>query len=578
LILHAVALALLASVNFLVVQPPKQKIKIKTDFVSLRERAKPLTKRNIFRSDSQPKGSSLSAATAQLMKLQNNAKLIGVSPNLAAMGLRLRGLLSKGRSSRFESRRGVGAGDATDKVGVAAPREYGDIMDEFAEDAINAAKRSKLYVIFLFDESISLIDDRKIINQKIDNVAKTVKQDLARTKQKNIRWAVVSFGEKARLWLRPTPDLGEVKKKVAAIKEDVTGKENILAGIAFTIKTFESEIRKGRKVFITAVTDESGTDVKNDELLEQITAILQKTKTRLYVFGRESNFSWPHAWAPYYDPKTGEAVDWNWIDAGPETAESELLAHDWFFNGSARAIPSGFGMYALSRLSEASGGVYYILSDVPTKYDEEKLKRYAPELVSRAEYRARAKASKIRGTLQFIRTEWPKYRPWVWFGRLDRLRDDIATNIAKTSKARDWCGEAAKALEKVRTRDKWQKVRWDANRDFSVAQLYKFKFLLGQYLECMRVCIRKGFPRPKKGKRFNGYHLYFGSAKERIRGGRRARREKQAAEKALKKVVNEHADTPWGVFAQRELTRLVNVHIRPHYYMPRPPGKPRPKM
>ena len=373
-----------------------------------------------------------------------------------------------------------------------------------------------------------------------------------------LRWGVVSFGAHARTCMTPTTDLQKVKGRIMSIKFDESGKENLLGGIQYTLKQFSDP--KKYRLFIAVVSDEPGDDTKGEkgsELLNMVTQQLKATNTCLYVFGREANFSFPQVWSPVYDVD-GRVVDYNWADGGPETPGQELLEFDWLLNHNARSIPAGYGMYAQTYMAKETGGTYFIMSDVPSRYDDDKLEKdYAPEVVPLREYQKRRESSPIRTKLQYICQEWQKgHVLTIDYARLDRLNEDAMAQIQKAQKAHQWVQEARRALEKTKKRDKWRPKRWEANRDLTIAQLAKIQFHYRQYWIALGQVVKKGWPYPTKGERYNRFYVTWDAPTDKPPGGRSARSEMHKAEQLLKKVVEQHEGTPWAELASRDLKCL----------------------
>jgi len=571
-VVHCILAVVLTTITFVRIPPAKKKIAINTEFIEIKERQRPITMRNVF---TQAKGAQQSArpsAAAQAMGALADVPVATISPG--NLGAALRNLTLKGQASDFDEL-GKAEINIMKTVSKARASTYEDAIDEFAARTIKVLERQPLLVVFLFDQSVSLIDDRKVINQKIDNVIATLKSQLGTREITRLRWAVVSFGIRHRVELRETTSLDQVKRKVAMISSDPSGVENLLKAIQFSCQTFGN---RKRPSFLVVVTDETGDDLRtgneaqDEQRLAATIAFLRQRKMRLFVFGREANFGYPRAWAPYYDAN-GKVVDWAWIDAGPESARAETLPHDWFYNLVARNIPSGFGMFEQSLLADRTGGYCFLLSDVPSPYDEKKLYDYRPELVPRSEYDRRTRASSLRTLIMTIIKEWPKYRPLYCYQPPERAPKQIVETVGKILTARQFCSEAYQRLKRIRAKDKYRPKRWEAHRDLILAQLLRMKFLLGQQQEALRVVMRRGLPKPQRGQPFNRYHFYF-DAKAPLRGGAMGRREYKAARVALERVIQKHSGTPWAVYAERSLRYLTPVALRCSYYVPHE----RPKM
>ncbi len=362
-----------------------------------------------------------------------------------------------------------------------------------------------------------------------------------------------------------------IKSRIMSIKFDESGVENTLRAVDYTLKNFSG---KQWRLFVAAVTDEAGDDTgrkagdSGDKNLNRIANMLKATKTRFYVFGCEAGFSYGRKWTPIYD-LDGRIVDYNWSDAGTETPEPELLPFQWRFNNCIHTIDSGFGIWTLSFMSYVSDGKYFILSDAPSPYDEDRLGKYfAPEMIPRLEYVRRRKASKIRRTMHFITTEWAKKMAIAtWLTHLDRLNEDAIANIKKAREAYEWIRRARRELSRTSPKDRYRPQRWKANKDLTLAQLAKHQFQLRQYWIALEGVLRNGWPYPKKGEQYTHFSVNFASPTEKPPGGRIARKELREARKLLQQVAEEYKELPWGALAAKDLHYLRPFVVRWGYYV-----------
>ena len=63
-------------------------------------------------------------------------------------------------------------------------KEIGVAMDQLAREIIRHLKDHKLTVVWIFDESISMEDDKKTILEKFDRVSSELKKFIARTRRR----------------------------------------------------------------------------------------------------------------------------------------------------------------------------------------------------------------------------------------------------------------------------------------------------------------------------------------------------------------------------------------------------------
>jgi hypothetical protein len=358
----------------------------------------------------------------------------------------------------------------------------------------------------------------------------------------------VSYAQKPTLWLQPTDKLEDLMDSVKKVKVDDSGIENLCAAVTFTMKTLGP---LGKKMFVVAITDEEGDDCKNEKAYLEALNSLQASKARFFVFGRESQFQQQSVFEWLRDSKGERVGPWFWAQRGIESCQYEFFPTDWRFNPhrGPGQMGSGFGCYTESTLAELTKGTFFVLSETPSAYDEEKIDKFKPEWVLPAEYRDRNGKSKVRTTIRKIIDEWGKVAPPSSLWQLDRLRDENRDAIAKAEKAMKWIEGAVDEMEVLRARkgvEKFAKKRWEANFDIMLGQMYRLRFTIRDYIACLREVQRKGFPKPKPNQKFNYYAIGFNASLKEPHTGLRGMKEMEQAKKALEQVQNDYDGTPWG--------------------------------
>jgi hypothetical protein len=214
---------------------------------------------------------------------------------------------------------------------------------------------------------------------------------------------------------------------------------------------------------------------------------------------------------------------------------------------------------------------------VPSGYDEEVLVKYEPEWVTRREYDARVSKSRLRRAIRGIVEEWSKARPSQWLTELDGIKREAAEEIAEAERSAKLVERAIAELEQAGLRPARERgaKRWQANHDLTLAQLYKFRFLLREYVLVLKQCVKDGFPKPEGKKKFNLYHIYCDLKATAVHGGTRGERDLERARKALEHVAKKYQGTPWGEAAEHERKYLSPLKIRPGFRVRSAPSKKR---
>jgi len=574
-LVHLGVIFVLVLVPFTTIAPPQKKIAIESRVDQIEERVEPPTKVDVLTDEkpdqSQPvlAGSPLETRVAAVMAdAQANAPVLAIE---APTANELSKLVDRGTGftpSAFGG--GNAAGLISMRVGASKiGMSYDDVMDNMAEGIVKEIQKNDLLVVLLFDESKSLLEDRKIVMQKINRVVADLRKELKPREAARLKWAVVSYCQKPTLWLQPTDNINEVLESVKKIKIDDSGVENVCAAISYACKTLSP---LGKKMYIIVITDEEGDDTHNDKAFTAALHDIEGSKpaSKLYVFGRESQFQQENAFEWLRDSKGERVGPWFWAQRGIESCKQEYFVTDWLFNHhrSERLIGSGFGCWSMTTLAELSKGVFFILSEIPSAFDEEKIDKFRPEWVTPAEYADRNSKSKLRTTVRRIIDEWQKMDPPAALVQLDELRKERDEAIAKGEKAMKWSEGAIDEMEVLRGRrsgEKFAKMRWQANFDLLMAGLYKNRFMLRDYLKVLYATKTSGFPKPKPNQKFNYYRILYNTSLTEPRTGQRGLKEWDQAKKALDQVAADYDGTPWGEMAKDQKRTTAPMWIYPAF-------------
>jgi hypothetical protein len=475
-----------------------------------------------------------------------------------------------GGSGQFEGK----GGDGFDLAPGGGDKSVKGAVDQFAVITINSVARGKTLVALLIDQSRSIIyGDLPRLIDRMDHYFDEIDKNLPKQfMDNNARWVIVSFGREAKFKCQPSNDLQFVKTALRDVNIDTSGIENVgLATQVVLDKYGESDYKN---ILIAALTDESGNDIKDPRLLEQLVMRMRNKKVQFFVFGYESTFC---AQSKYIEMRLDEAamklmrgpdrdamrgfegqVTWGFSDGGPESPRPELWwGENWWqwqhWGGSLHDIPSGFGMYGLNRMVLSTGGIYFLLRP-ESHYDEDKLyAKYKPDICSILTYEQRMQSNPLRRELNAIWHEMGTFYLDYHFTQPEQVQRCIQKSMA----GREYCIARARRLQDVLKEtkpegDNW--TRWEAQGDLTLAELLRLRFMLGQYHDVLvkgwDTC-RHVIPDKQWGT------MYHGKVPDDFVGPIQAKQEYDRALEMIDRVIEKHKSTPWELAGQRLKGRVV---------------------
>ncbi|MEW6359252.1 MAG: vWA domain-containing protein [Planctomycetota bacterium] len=448
------------------------------------------------------------------------------------------------------------------------PFDIGSVVGTVADEVKKElAARREVILVLMLDESSNLERDRRLIAKEVAKEIRELANRMSAKQATRLQLALVSFGQTPTLHLGPTDNPAALSEAIPRVKSDPSGKENVIHAIRFALDKIKAP---DRRKFLLVLSDEEGSDTGDDALVDAALAELKKSDARLYIFGKEALFQ-QRLVREWLRDERGERIGPSeWVPRGIETARQEFFTPDWLFSPyTGRNIPAGFGSFVLSMLARQSGGAYYILRDAPSEYDDALLAKYEPEWVTRKEYDARVNKNQLRRSIRNVIDEWSKARPSHTLGGLTeigRIEEAAKEEIAKAEQSLNLVERGIAELEST-PRKLWKKEteRWQANYDLTLAQLYKFRFLLREYALLLKNCLRDGFPKPGARQKFNLYHVTC-DLRAAAQGGR-GEKDRKRAEAALDYVAEHYKGTPWGKAAEDEKKYLSPLSIKPGYHV-----------
>jgi hypothetical protein len=456
-------------------------------------------------------------------------------------------------------------------------KEIGVALDQLAREILRHLKDHKLTVVWLFDESASMDDDKRSIYEKFDRVSSELKMNVDPSKKAAgaLNHAIVGFGQGIDYSLeKPRDDIDAIGKAIKRLKIDSTGIENTMRAIRDVVEHYAGLIRKDRKLLIVLVTDESGDDGAD---VEEARQALKKYKVPLYVIGRQSLFGYPFAHHWYKDPVTGEIYH-PLIRRGPETADLEIYQWDGLYDRWDEQ-PSGFAPYELARVSRDSGGIYFILPSEEfmrirqreQAYSITQLKEYLPEYDNRLIYVEKRTGSPLRLGLHTIVLEGKKllYRREFPIIPDELIPLAVEEGEKATAKLRE-LEEIQTRLQTMRKlRDREPEKRWQAHYDLMLAQTVAFQLKAIEYTALMASIVNRP-PRPKGQPSADLVVTWVVDHGKKPLAPRSVTAKKYAeAERLLQEVIIRHPRTPWADLAQDTLNRGFSVELNEWQHSPK---------
>lgn len=498
---------------------------------------------------------------------------------------------------------------------------YGTALKQLTREIVRLMRKDKLLVVWLFDQSESMKDDRREISENFSTVYQELKivqekdEDFRKRRGNSNRDAIlqtgiVEFGKNVREVLAPTSNLDRIRAAIDNVNIDESGEERTCFAIAATIDRYRTRAARGkRKLVLIVVSDESGDDGRLVE--DALKVATNPARVPLYFLGREAIFGYPFARVRWKDPTYGL---WHWIriNRGPETAFPECLQWDGL-HARWDAFSSGFGPYEQVRLARETGGIFFVLPGEEEDLSgagarEERqfraldMKEYQPLLLSRPEYARQRQNSEFRRTIWNVIVELnpnehdqlPKHdrllnmRQHRYPLSLVEFRKEALKEVQKAARAMVKLNSAIPLMEKIKPlRAKEESSRWRANYDLALAQLYAFRVRLFQYLLAFDDHVNAVPPRRPKKPKSNYWDVAWTRVTiepddaqfERIRGHfgikmtkeeylAKVKEQEETARELFELVKQEHPGTPWARRAEFELSRGFGMRFYERYWHP----------
>jgi len=427
-------------------------------------------------------------------------------------------------------------------------------VDRLAWEIGNSLRERKTLVVWLFDVSPSLSARRAAIADRVENVYNQLNA-LNVTADKALKSAVAIFGERTSIVTKdPIDDPAELVAKVRDIKSEASGLENTFAAVVQVASHFQKyRTEMHRDIMIVIVTDEAGSDAPQN--LERAIVATRRYGMRCYVVGDAAPFGRETTEAPF-TLESGEVV-LGVMHRGPETLYPETLqlaywgANDY----DLQNMSSGFGPYALTRLCAETNGLYLVANDARGRvFDPQIMRNYAPDYRpipmidaeigrNKAKFALRDVAMRLKvDNVPLPRLDFPAENDTVLRQAITDAQRPAAEFEYKINNLKTLLEPGEKDRAKV------QEARWRAGYDLAMGRVLALQARSFGYN--MMLAEMKSSPRKFEKAGSNQWRLV--PSKE-INSGAVTKKLANKAMEYLKRVVDEHPDTPWQLLAEREL-------------------------
>ena len=448
------------------------------------------------------------------------------------------------------------------KVGSASTENTGGTqgaIDRITFELMASLRDRKTLVVWMFDASQSLQARRDVIADRFENVYRQL-EALDGSASKHLKTAVATFGEKTTILTPEAVDgINEVVPLVRKIKNDISGKENTFSSVVTVAKKFQMyAANSNRKMIMIVVTDEKGDDAP--QFLEEAITLLRRAGTKCFVVGNSSPFGREKGYVTWtYSEQEGGGTEDIEVDQGPETVFPDGLRLPFFGSGNydPSRVSSGYGPYALTRLCAETGGVFLIAEEGNGKrYDPYVMRNYQPDyrpirIVDQDVKKNKAKYALVDASMKTIVDAIPSPQLSFPANNDNELREGI-TEAQKPMAIADAKVNAMLAILEAgeKERDKITEPRWKAAYDLALgralairARTYGYNTILAE----MKI-------NPKTFAKKGNNQWSLKPAKE-VNAIPEIKKKAAKAAMYLKRVIDQHPDTPWADLAERELAQ-----------------------
>ncbi|MEX2187454.1 MAG: VWA domain-containing protein [Pirellulales bacterium] len=483
-------------------------------------------------------------------------------------------------------------------AGVGTTGAMGAI-DRITHEILISLQQRKTMVIWAFDSTVSLSQQRKQLHDRMDRIyaelgaiEASANPAFAQHDDKPLLTSVYAFGKTVESQIKvPTDNLAEIKMAIKNIPIDRSGQEHAFEAV-YAAAEAAKRYAYDRNVLIIVFTDEVGDDQSRaDDTIK----LCRKFHMPVYVVGVPAPFGRNETEMKWIDPDPAydQTPQWGRVEQGPESRFPEVVKLHFVNARADEPMDSGYGPYALTRLSVETGGIYFsvhpnrdmrhaisreetanLSAHLKYFFDPDAMRRYQPDYVSDGEYQKLLNENKARQALVQAASlqGWitPLSGPALHFPKRDDA--DLARKLTEAQKA------AAK-LEPVigglystlkigeADRPKLDSPRWQAGYDLAMGRVLAAKVRTEAYNAMLAKAKTMKFKNPKN----DTWDL---EPADTIDVGSALEKDAVKAKEYLDRVVANHPGTPWAMLAAKELETPLGWQWQERYTgvnAPKPP-------
>ena len=474
----------------------------------------------------------------------------------------------------------------------------------------NGHDQGDLMVVWLFDASISLVDDRQRVAREMEKFFDQIKARKSDDSHAFMH-AAVAFGGNVMELVSPTSPNRKIIDAVKNVPVDDSGVENVFSAVEWVVNRYAKRWKHDLQIIVWA--DESGDDLGR---LEHAIAACRKYRVSVSVVGpsailgrQTGTHAWTHA-------ATGRVFLLP-VSRGPDSAlpqrlllpywfQTNMPSWDtpsytrirndiprghrfppWYGGDQLEGLVSGFGPYSLVRLAVETGGSYTIF-DRPSDrgpFRLEDMRPYLPDYRVAGQILGEMRYHPLREaivgtaalTMQALDLQVPRTdffdRPPAYFTPA-AFRENLKVSLQKEQLvARQTVGVTEQALAKFGPDgmedlyEAEEAPRWKAWYDLTRGRLLAAKARCVEYETACKLLAQLLQP--------NANYVVFGPSSELLYPPV-TRPLAEESQRLLERCVQKNPNTPWAFLAQRELDNPLGIVVQQQVIPPPPPEPPEP--
>jgi len=460
-------------------------------------------------------------------------------------------------------------------------------VDRITYEILESLAVRKTLVVWLFDQSGSLSQQRKDIFDRFDRIYHELGVLEDRNHKSFKKYApgdepllstIMAFGNDVKFLTdpkKPTAEIAVMKDAISKIENDPTGVERTFAAIKMAGQQ-HLHYRQDRNIMLVVVSDEIGDDEAG---IEDALGVVRRYQMPVYVIGIPAPFGRREGKVRFvnHDPQYETSEYWIDVLQGPESFMPEAIRLDFWGDNRQREeadfIDSGFGPFSLTRLTYETGGIYFSVHpnrtregramnrrDIPEYasllhkfWDPGVMRPYAPDYISPQEYQQLLNSNKARMAL--VQTAMKSHVDAMGNPPLKFVKGNDADFGKDTLDAQKLAAVLEPRLQDLYNtlqvgeadRANVTQPRWQAGYDLAMGRVMAHRVRTEGY-NLMLAEI-------KAGKRFEGEknNTWLLRHSDTITTGSSHERMAKQAKTYLERVVNDHKGTPWAYLAAKEL-------------------------